>query len=662
VRGVTLGLILVAIGLLASSGAVSLIAKRGTRAGDALFALLMGSGGVLGFVVTLSALVDRVEIDASFVWEFPLNRIAFHLDALAACFLLPVFLVTALGAIYAFEYWSEADHPRSARRLRVFYGWLSASMALVVLAHDGLLFLFAWEAMALSAFFAITAEDDSPEVRRAGWIYFVATHVGTLALIALFAVLRSVSGTFELVPLAAGPLTPALATSLFVLALVGFGLKAGLMPLHVWLPGAHANSPSHVSAVLSGVLLKIGIYGVVRVASLLPTIAVWWAWLLIGIGSASAVLGIAYAVTQRDYKRLLAYSSIENIGIIGLGLGVALLGRATGDALLTGLALAGTILHVWNHALFKPLLFFVAGSVLHATGTRDLAMLGGLQRRMPRTAILALAGCVAIAALPPFNGFVSEWLIYRGFLRGVSSGSGVLAVGTAAAAAALATTGALAAATFAKLFGTAFLGQARSDATERAHDPHAAMLVPMLVLGLTCLAIGVLPFAVVPLLAPVVASAGAIPIADVERFQLGQGLNTMSMIAVGLLASAVVASLWLQRRARSGALERPGTWDCGFVQPSSRMQYGPSSLAQMFLGLFGWALRPRTDTRPIVGAFPAPSSQTAEVPDVVLDRILLPSLDGLARLALRLRLLQQGKIQVYVLYVLIALLALLLVT
>jgi hydrogenase-4 component B len=390
-------LLLLAIGLLGLSGLLGLATPRGRRLGDECCAALTVLGGLLGAGCALTILVRGLDVSLSVGWPLPLGRMAFRIDPLAAVFLLPVFVVPALGSVYAAGYWAEADHPRSARRLRVFHGLLAAAMALVVVAQDGVFLLFAWELMALSAFFAVSAEDERPEVRRAAWIYFIATHVGTLALLGLLALLRSASGSFALTPLPATLAAP-VATGVFVLALIGFGVKAGLMPLHVWLPGAHANAPSHVSAVLSGVMLKVGLYGLLRTLSLLPTIPAWWGWTLVGVGGGSAFLGIAFSLAQRDYKRQLAYSSIENVGIITLGLGLALLGRATHSPALTAFGLAGALLHVWNHSVFKPLLFFVAGALLQATHTRELDDLGGLAGRMPRTAVVAAIGCLAIAA------------------------------------------------------------------------------------------------------------------------------------------------------------------------------------------------------------------------------------------------------------------------
>lgn len=654
----TLVPVLAGAGLLATSGFASMLARTSRRR-DLLFATMMVIGGVVGSVGAIGALVMDVRAGLAVEWPLPWGRVWLHLDALGAAFLLPVFVVPALGAVYSVAYWSE-DHNPSARSLRVFYGLLAGSMALVVLAKDGVFFLMAWEVMALSAFFCVATEDRKPEVRRAAWVYFVAAHIGTLALFALFALLRSVSGGFELSPLNAESLPARTADWVFLLALTGFGFKAGVMPLHVWLPGAHANAPSHVSAVLSGVMLNMGLYGMFRVCSLVHEVPAWWGWLLVGLGAASAVLGIAFAVGQHDYKRLLAYSSIENIGVITLGFGAALLGRALHDPALTGLALAGAMLHVWNHALFKSLLFLVAGSVLHATGTRRMNLLGGLARTMPWTAALACLGCIAIGAMPPLNGFVSEWLIYRALLGRVGAPSGGLSAPFAGAVTALALTGALAIVAFVRLFAITFLGAPRSQGAGAPREAPPVMLVPAFILIALCMGVAVLPLVTTSALAPVVRLAGTEAAAQaLLRSGMLDPLRLIGVTSACVLAAGIAAGFLFRRWTRAASAPRAGTWDCGYARPSARMQYGESSMAQLVVGLFAGVLLPRRRAPHIDSPFPAPTSHRTEVPDALLDRAALPGLRALARLTTRLRLLQPGKVQVYMLYILLAVLVLL---
>ena len=336
--------------------------------------------------------------------------------------------------------------------------------------------------MALAAYFLISTEDEKPEVNEAGTLYMITTHIGTLGLFVLFPLLNLCTGSW-LFP-AAGSLEASspVAAALFLTALFGFGMKAGIMPFHIWLPSAHANAPSHVSAVMSGVILKIGIYGLVRTLSFFHGVPLWWGCLVLSLGVVSGVVGVAFAIGQHDLKRLLAYHSIENIGIIFMGIGVALIGHTTGSTAMMMLGMAGALLHVLNHATFKALLFLGAGSVIHASGTREIDLLGGVARRLPYTALLFGIGAVAICGLPPLNGFVSELLIYLGFFRGIQ-GTGIAAAAVALAAPALAMVGGLAVACFVKVYGIIFLGVPRSEDHAGGHEAGWQMLLPMSLLA-----------------------------------------------------------------------------------------------------------------------------------------------------------------------------------
>ena len=456
-------LLVIAIGLAALSGLAGLNGLKSVLRTDGgqrlttLLAVLASLAGLAGVGVFWAGGDSR---PLSLPWAVPGGEFLVGIDAISAVFLVPIFLVSLLGNVYGLGYWKEAEHPENARTLRFFYGTLTAGMALLVIAQNGLLLLFGWEIMALSGFFLVTTEDRLADVRRSGWIYLVATHVAAMFLFALVGLLRAASGSYVLESLRPESLSPGMATAIFVCALVGFGLKAGIMPLHIWLPGAHANAPSHVSAIMSGVILKMGIYGLVRMLALLPLPPLAWGYALLGLGVVSGVLGVAFAVGQHDLKRLLAYHSIENIGIIVMGLGLALIGRTLhrGDWVILGLG--GALLHVWNHALFKSLLFFSAGSVVHAAGTRHINRLGGLAKAMPRTALGFLVGAIAICGLPPLNGFVSELLIYLGLFRTLGIDGGAACPLCRFAAPALALIGGLAVACFVKVYGVVFLGTA----------------------------------------------------------------------------------------------------------------------------------------------------------------------------------------------------------
>lgn len=649
-----MNVLLLGVGVLAFSGVPGLAGRREGWRGQLLSTILMFLGSALGLTSAVRGLMGGTPPPLNLDWSLPWGRFAVGLDPLGAAFLVPVFLVPALGCLFGQGYWRQADHPADGRKLRFFYGLLAAAMALVVLARDSVLFLIAWETMALAAYFLITTDDEDEAAGKAGWIYLIATHLGTLLLVAMFVLLRHATGSFSIEGVLAGVLSPSLANVVFLLALAGFGFKAGLMPLHVWLPGAHAAAPSHVSAILSGVMLKMGVYGLVRMTGLLPSPPSWWGATLLALGIVTAILGIAFALGQTHLKRALAYSSIENIGIIAAGLGLALMGRTMKRPDWFLLGLGGALLHAWNHAIFKPLLFMGAGSVAHAAHSLQTGRLGGLAHRMPRTAVLFAIGAVAISGLPPFNGFVGEFLIYLGLFRTWGIGSALPAGSNwplaALAAPGLALVGALAVACFVNLLGTIFLGQSRSDEGRRAHDPGRAMILAMSILAGLCPLIGLLP----GLLAPALDRACGAWTADsvLADWSLGRlvpwnGLGFAAGAALVLMALALSVTAWLLARRPAGSA---GTWDCGYARPTARMQYSGSSFAQNLVGVLAWTLWPRRRRPDIAGAFAPPSTFTVAVPDVVLDRLALPAFGGAARYLPWIRILQQGRTQIYGLY------------
>jgi hydrogenase-4 component B len=476
--------------LIMFAGVPGLFWCREGAGGERLACLLTLTGAVCGFAAVVHALILGRNLFFMLAWSMPGGSLALRLDPLAACFLLPLFVVTACGSIYGLRYWPQRDNPANGRKLRLFYGLISGAMILLLLARNSVLFLMAWEVMALSGFFLITTEDHKEEVRQAGFVYLIATHTGTLALFALFTLLGQISGSLDFP--GAGTLSAAGSTLMFLLGLFGFGMKAGLMPLHIWLPGAHAAAPSHASALLSGIMIKTGIYGLVRLTSLFAEIPPWWGWTVLLLGAVSGIMGVALALAQHDIKRLLAYHSVENIGIIALGLGIALLGRSYHLPVLVVLGLSGCLLHVVNHGLFKPLLFLSAGSVIHEVGSRDIDHYGGLLKRQPWTGAMFLGGAVAISGLPPLNGFVSEWLIYLGAFQALKHPASALGAAVLAAPV-LALIGGLALACFVKVFGVAFLGEPRSNESAHAHEASALMVAPMVLLFAVCAWIGLLP-------------------------------------------------------------------------------------------------------------------------------------------------------------------------
>jgi hydrogenase-4 component B len=648
-------LVLGGIALAGASGAPGLLADG--AAGERIALALLAVGAACGVAGAVGALLSpTAQPGLAAAWAVPGAAFRVQIDALSAMFLLQIFVLSVLGAIYGLEYWRQADHHENGRKLRFFYGLVTAAMALLVSARNAVLFLVSWEVMALAAFLIITTEDDRKEVREAGYIYLIATRIGTLCLFAMFAALFAFRGSWDI----SGPLDARSpwATVIFLLALVACGLKAGLMPLHVWLPGAHANAPSHVSALMSGVLIKMGIYGLVRITSLFPVPPLWWGATLLGLGVVSAVLGVAFAIGQHDLKRLLAYHSVENIGIICMGLGLALVGRALGRTELVALGIAGGLLHVWNHGIFKALLFLAAGSVVHATGTRELDRLGGLLRRMPYTALGFLVGAIAICGLPPLNGFISELLIYVGLLRAATAPLGMIWLAAALSAAALALIGALAVACFVKAFGTVFLGEARTGVAAHAHEAGFGMTGPMAVLVAVCAVIGLGS----PLVASTLDQAAAAWAPDLAS-TLAPTARLAPLVTVSFLGAALAGSLlavggWLVVRTRRAAAG--STWDCGYAAPTVRMQYTSSSFAESLVGMFAWALRPQVHRPAVQGLFPRPAPLTSHVPDTVLDGLLLPAGRAVGRGLRWFRWLQRGSIHAYIAYILATLVGLLL--
>lgn len=643
-------LILSGAGVIAFSGVPALFMSRSSNAGQRMTVALFIAGSVAGMGGALLSLSSEIPPELNMSWAIPWGQFAVSVDRLSVFFLILVFTVPALGAFYGLEYWKQGEHCENGHKLGLFYGLLVGSMALVVISHDAVLFLICWEIMAISAFFALTTEDDKVEVRQTGWIYFVCTHMGTLTLFALFAFWRISTGSFSLTPSAA--LSVETGGIVFILTLVGFSFKAGFMPLHVWLPGAHANAPSHVSAIMSGVMLKMGIYGIVRMTGLVTNPEPWWGALLLGVGTVTGILGIAFAIGQKDFKRILAYSSIENIGIIGMGIGLALLGRAYNRPDLVLLGMGGALFHVWNHGLFKALLFFNSGAIIHAAHTRDIEMMGGLSKKMPVSAFLFLIGAVSICALPPFNGFAGEWLLYLGLFRTLESVNIPNLAMAGFSAVGLAMIGTLAVATFVKMYGTVFLGSGRSETTSKAHDPSVLMTFPMAILAFFCIAFGVFPLLVSPFLEGAVRDWALYPDSSIRISDLAPA-KLISVIGFVLLTIALVAFLWRKRTVKKIMEAKSLTWDCGYAKPTSRMQYTGTSFAQTMVGLFSFILLPITKKNNAPAHFPENGQFETVVPDTFLDRLFLPVFALAGRLVPKLYVFQQGKTHLYVLYIMV---------
>lgn len=584
------------------------------------------------------------------------------IDPLSALFLVLVSVVGSAGAVYSTQYWSAAEHPKSCATSRLAWSATLLSMLLLLSSANGLHFLISWELFALGAYFLITLDNRHPAVRKAGWLYLGASHAGTLCLFAFFTLLQTHTNTWDLGPLRDhAELAP-----LFWFALLGFGIKAGLFPLHIWLPSAHANAPSHVSALMSGVCIKMGVYGLLRFTGWLPipTIA---PWLLLSLGALSALFGIAFALAQSDLKRLLAYCSVENIGVIFIGLGAALLSANKMASVSFGLlALCGALLHIWNHGLFKALLFFCSGSVLHATHTRDINRLGGLWQGMPWTAAFFAVGSLSVTALPPFNGFISEWLIYLGLLESVTSPTrAVLAALPALLLMAMA--GALAVATFAKAAGLVFLGAPRTAQAAKAHECGPWMRAPMLALSVLCFLLGLAPFLLWPVLKRVAFTwnpawlEGASTPALLDRLEV-PSLKILAATQLGLALLLTLACWFIWRKTHRNGVRRAPTWDCGYAAPNARMQYTAASFSDTVSPWFKWLLKPQDEWHKPRGILPSSSRRLSVIPETVLVFVVTPLARLIMRLSAAVRRRQHGHLQSYILYLLAGLLALALLT
>jgi formate hydrogenlyase subunit 3/multisubunit Na+/H+ antiporter MnhD subunit len=654
-----LNLLLLATAIMIAGGIVSLAVTR-----SALWATRIGAGGgivgaTLGLVVAIRALLEGSTESIRQPWPLPFASFYVEIDALSAFFLLPVFLLSALCAVYGARYLLAWEKRKLLGPPWFFYNLLIASIVFVIIARNAILFLFAWEAMTLAAYFLVAFENEKPKVREAAWTYLLATHLGTSFLLPMFVLFGLNRGTLDFDQLVNGPVSknPGL---LFVLAIIGFGTKAGFMPMHVWLPEAHPAAPTHVSALLSGVVIKTGIYGLVRTLTFLGPPQLWWGWLLIGIGLSSGILGVLFALAQHDLKRLLAYHSIENIGIIALGLGVGLLGLHAHSVPVAVLGFGGALLHVLNHALFKGLLFLGAGAVAHSTHTLEIDHLGGLLKKMPLTGAAFLVGAIAICGLPPFNGFVSEFMVYLGSLGAASSLVPASALPSFAVIAGLALIGGLATACFTKAFGAVFLGSGRSAHTEHAHEQSPAIVVPMLALAVICFLLGIGAPVTAVLLKPAL-----VELTHAARTEVGLTLmkaaTSMNGVAFGAFCLLAVISMLAVIRAwlLTNKSAQTVTWDCGYARPTARMQYSASSFAQPLTVQFRNFLFTRTARTSPNGIFPRGASFATHTPDVCMDGFYLPVFGGMRWLFSKLRWMQQGRVQIYVLYVLLTLLALL---
>jgi formate hydrogenlyase subunit 3/multisubunit Na+/H+ antiporter MnhD subunit len=609
-------LLIVATGI--ASGIISLASKsKANRIG--LWGIVIGC--ILGLAFSLAALLSASR--EVILLQIPFSRLhlTFFLDPLSSFFLVLIFLLSLLCAIYGDEYLQVHGNNN---KLWFLYNLLAASMVLVAISGDAISFLVFWELMALSSFFLVAQDWDNAKSSRASWIYLSFTQIGTAALLVFFLFLWKKAGTADFESFKAVQLGGS-SGFLFVLALIGFGSKAGIVPFHIWLPEAHPAAPSHVSALMSGIMIKIGIYGLLRALTFLGTPDIIWGASLIAIGALSGILGVLLAIAQHDIKRLLAYHSVENIGIIVVGIGIGVLGLTLSSPLLATLGFAGGLLHVLNHAFFKGLLFLSAGSVISKTHTREINQMGGLIKVMPLTALAFLIGSLAITGIPPFNGFVSEFLIYGASFSGLNIHSIAIVMILTCAILSLAFIGGLALLCFTKAFGIVFLGESRRVDVAGLNENRIKMTFPMMTLSFLCVAIGIVPVLVLPLMKGPLQMLCHVPGVDLCEFSRINSFCTNLTVAA-LSFSAILGLVLLGRRllAQGKSARTEVTWDCGFFKSSPRLQYTASSFAYPIVEFFSGILRTKKHGPPIHGYFPARTSLNTHTSDIAVRHFYAP--------------------------------------
>jgi hydrogenase-4 component B len=636
------------------------------------------AGSALGVASAVTALLPGFAPPAfSFeLWPslIPYVQLTVKLDPLGAFFVLILSLLGLALSVYSLGYVRGFYGRKNVGVLAAFYNGLFLATMLVFTAANAFFFLMVWELMALTAYCLVSYEHEKAETRNGGVLYFVMSHIGTGCLILAFLLLFQSAGdySFESFRTLGAKISPGARNAAFLLFLVGFGIKAGIIPLHIWLPVAHPVAPSNVSALLSGVLIKTGIYGLTRVLfDFLGTPPNWWGVTLLSIGTISALLGVLYALMEHDLKRLLAYHSIENIGIILMGLGASLMFLHTHHPVLATLALIAGLYHTINHAIFKALLFLGAGAVLHATHTRNMEEMGGLIKRMPKTAFFFLIGAIAISALPPLNGFVSEWLTYQSLLQGFGTTDSLVRLMFPLSGAMLALTGALAAACFVKAFGITFLAQPRSREAANAHEVSPTMLVGMGVLTAACIFLGLFPTLFITLFDPITQQLTGEQLS--ARLSLGNGLilgntqaqggtaATLGIALMGICLLPVPWVLWFFFGRKSRIRIGP-TWDCGLRGLTPQMEYTATGFSKPIRMIFKALFRPRREVQREYDYSPYFAKTLrfeSHIEEAFVTRLYRPLNRAILRLSRRMRALQAGSIQAYLIYIFITLLVLL---
>lgn len=658
-------LLVASIGCIFVAGFGALLLKDKPGICSVWSAIMAVLAGGLGIIPCLKVLAGSGSLFLEIPWEMPFGSFVLQLDPLAAFFLMPVLGLGMLTAIFGSQY-LLCSHEETSHGISWFcFNALWASMILVVLAANGLLFMLTWEMTVVSSFILVVMGGHSVEKRHAAWIYLIASHLGAAFLVVLFLLLARETGSLDFASFAkAAELPVATRGALFLLAIIGFGTKAGFIPLHIWLPEAHPAAPSHVSALMSGVMIKTGIYGLVRILFFLGRPDWWWGWMLLLIGLTSGILGVLFALAQHDLKRLLAYHSVENIGIIAIGLGFGLLGLSTGNMTVAVLGFAGGLLHVLNHAVFKGLLFLGSGAVVAQTGTRDIDSLGGLLKKMPWTGATFLVGCISICGLPPFNGFISEFLIYMSAFMGVMHGAPALTAPGIMIILGLSLIGGLAAACFAKAFSVVFLGTPRSQAAGAVDEVRTTMRIPMVVLAALCLFIALASPFILPAFGRILQTCpqfvGEFDFTGIFAVAANP-LKIIFICALSLFLLTGVFVLLRLRLLRDRQIGETVTWGCGYDKPAATMQYTGSSFAQPLTELFHTVLQTSSHVKGVEGYFPGQASFKSHTDDLFEAKMFSPFFRFVAHNLHRIVWIQNGVVQLSVLFIAVTLLMLLIV-
>lgn len=638
-----IGLIVLLLG-----GFISLLASENLK--FKIVSLFTGIGAVLCSIPAIKVITSGETLTQTFACSTPFGLVNVVIDPLSAFFILVISCMSFLATIYANGYMKHyLNKGMNVSSHCLFLVLLIASMLSVVTVQNALMFLIVWEIMSLSSAFLVIFEDNKKEVLAAGIKYLIYMHISVLFIILAFVLMTINSGSMEFSAFKEVlSNNQSLSTIVFLLSFIGFGIKAGFVPFHNWLPDAHPAAPSHVSGIMSGVMIKTGIYGILRVLSLIVVPAVSLGYFVLIISIISALYGVLYAITQHDLKRLLAYHSIENIGIIGIGIGVGMLGLAYHCTPVAVLGFAGGILHILNHSIFKELLFLAAGSVYTKTHTKDIEILGGLIKSMPKTALLFLVGSVAICGLPPFNGFISEFLIYFGMLKGLTINTLGSMVTLILVIAGLALVGTLAILCFTKAFSIIFLGMPRSEVAENVkEDTTISFIFPMSILAIFTLVIGVCPKQVFNIMtAPVSVFTGTVNVPDIVTLMQNVSLVCFGLIAFILLLTMVKLVIENKRAQHC-------TWGCGYDKPNNHLQYTASSYASPLLSMLTPLFKKVFDIKKPKTLFPKDAHFELHIEDVEEAYFLKPFIKATEKFLVKFEKIQNGNIQQYILYGLI---------